>query len=108
MPLNTQSLRKVLELEINKGYLNSAVIGGLDRFLRKWAGQAAESLGTPEALRRFKNLLDKSDYASMSTERRQRWLGEVLGFLAEVETRNPEDSISEPSRPLPKPARRGK
>ncbi|GAI32687.1 unnamed protein product [marine sediment metagenome] len=34
-PLNTESLRKILELEHRKGYADSAVFGGLDKFLNK-------------------------------------------------------------------------
>ena len=50
MPIDAESLRKVLELEMEKGCQDSAVIGGLDGFLRRWAGQAAGSLTTPRLL----------------------------------------------------------
>ena len=87
MPSNLSSLRKVLELESKKGYLDSSVIGGLDRFLRQWSNQAIESLTSPKFLRQFKKLkLDKSDYTSMDREQRQQWLKNVLGFLVDVES----------------------
>jgi len=86
LSLNAESLRKVLELEGKKGYVDSAVIGGLDRFLRNWAGQAAESITSPQLLRRFNKLhLINADYASLTKEKRKEWINSVLGFLAEIE-----------------------
>ncbi|MDH5696310.1 MAG: DNA helicase RecG, partial [Dehalococcoidia bacterium] len=86
MSLNAESLRKVLELECRKGYVDSAVIGGLDRFLRNWAGQAVESITSPQLLRRFNKLdLTSADYASLTKEKRKEWINNVLGFLAEIE-----------------------
>jgi len=51
--LNTESLRKILELECRKGYTDSTVFGGLDKFLRNWAGQAIASVTDPQLLNRF-------------------------------------------------------
>ena len=56
MLIDVGPLRKILELEYKKGYLDSAVIGGLDRFLRNWAGQATESLTNTQLLNRFHKL----------------------------------------------------
>ena len=42
MSVDFEPLRKILDLEQKKGYVDSAVIGGLDRFLRNLAGQAME------------------------------------------------------------------
>ncbi|MFC2011611.1 ATP-dependent DNA helicase RecG [Chloroflexota bacterium] len=86
MSLNAEPLRKILELECSKGYVDSAVMGGLDRFLRNWAGQAVESITTPGLLRRFKKLnLVKSDYSSLTIEQRKEWIDEVLSFVADLE-----------------------
>ena len=86
MSLNAESLRKIIELECNKGYADSAVIGGLDRFLRNWAGQAVESITSPQLLKRFNKLrLVDADYASLTKEQRKEWVNSVLDFLAEAE-----------------------
>ena len=75
MSLNAEPLRRVLELECKKGYVDSAVIGGLDRFLRNWAGQAIESITTPRLLNRFSKLrLVNSNYASLTKQQRQEWV----------------------------------
>ena len=85
MSINTEPLRKILELECKKGYLDSAVMGGLDRFLRNWAGQAVESITSPQLLNRFNKLrLVNSNYASLTEEPRQEWVKSVIDFLAVV------------------------
>jgi ATP-dependent DNA helicase RecG len=84
--MNVGPLRKILELERKKGYADSAVIGGLDRFLRKWAGQAVESITSPAQLNRFRRLkLTDSDYASLNEQQRKEWVDDVLDWLAGVE-----------------------
>ncbi|MBI3040371.1 MAG: DNA helicase RecG, partial [Chloroflexi bacterium] len=85
MPINVESLRKILELECKKGYADSAVIGGLDKFLRHWAGQAVESITAPQLLNRFNKLhLVDSNYASLTNEQRREWVNSLLDFLAEA------------------------
>ncbi|MCL0030355.1 ATP-dependent DNA helicase RecG [Thermodesulfovibrionales bacterium] len=110
MSINVEPLRKILELEHKKGYVDSAVIGGLDRFLRNWASRAIESITTPQLLNRFHKLLINSNYASLTKQQRQQWVNDVLDFLAEAEgrERDPQQAIKLPravSRPSP-PAKR--
>jgi ATP-dependent DNA helicase RecG len=107
LSLNAESLRKILELECNKGYVDSAVIGGLDRFLHNWAGQALESINTPELLNRFNNLrLGNSEYASLTREQRKEWINNVLGFLTYIEGKKHETSESQLTPETVKPARK--
>ena len=75
MPVNVEPLRKILELEHKKGYVDSAVIGGLDRFLHHWAGQARESITNPQLLNRFYKLhLVNPNYASLTKPQRKQWV----------------------------------
>ena len=84
--MNVESLRKILELECKKGYVDSAVIGGLDRFLRNWASQAVESITAPQLLSLFNKLhLVNSNYASLAKEQSQEWVNSVIGFLTRPE-----------------------
>ncbi len=86
MPINVEPLCKILELECEKGYSDSAVFGGLDRFLRRWSGQTVESITAPQLLSRFQKLrLVNSNYASLTKEQRKHWVSSVLSFLAEFE-----------------------
>ncbi|MFC1964586.1 ATP-dependent DNA helicase RecG [Chloroflexota bacterium] len=87
MSINGEPLQKILELEKKKGYADSAVIGGLDRFLRNWAGQFAESIHSPNLLASFRHLVS-SDYASLTKQQRKEWMRKMLGFLSEAESGN--------------------
>ena len=91
------SLRNVLELECRKGYTDKAVIGGLDKYLHKQAGQIRQSLVLslnevktkeliPQLLSGFDELnLAKSNYSSYGVDERKRWIANVLGWLDKVE-----------------------
>lgn len=86
MPINVEPLRKVLQLEQEKGYADSAVIGGLDKLLYRWASQAVASLTGSHLLNRFHQLnLTNSDYASLTKQQRKQWIDEVFQFLSEAE-----------------------
>jgi ATP-dependent DNA helicase RecG len=86
LPINVEPLRKILRLEGEKGYLDSAVIGGLDKFLHRWASQATQSVTSPQLLRQFGRLkLIDANYASLTREQRKEWVAEVFAFLPELE-----------------------
>ncbi len=72
-------LRKVLELERARGFNDSAVMGGLDRFLRNWAAQARQAVREPAFHAGLQELgLDTSDYARGTPARRAQWVERVL------------------------------
>ncbi len=108
MPVDFEPLRKILELEQKKGHVDSAVIGGLDRFLHNWAGQAVESITQPGLLKRFRRLAG-AGYGSLTKEQRREWINEALGLLAEVggtaleEARLPAKAVSKRSTRAKKP-----
>jgi len=82
--INAESLRKILDLEQKSGYADSAVFGGLDKFLRNWSGQATASITSPDLLKRFRQFFNAS-YGSLTPEQRREWANSVLGFLAGME-----------------------
>lgn len=91
MPIDAEPLRKILEFERTKGYDNSAVFGGLDKFLAIWATKAAGSLASTKLLARFRKLrLPNSNYASLNSIERSNWVAEVLTFLDDA-TKPPRD-----------------
>jgi len=80
-------LHKILELEHSKGYTNTAVIGGLDRFLQNWSGPVMASISNRRLLSRFRKLgLTSPNYASLTPEQRHQWVVDVLNLLEEVRT----------------------
>ena len=109
MAVDVGSLRKILELEQQKGYPDSAVIGGLDGFLKRWIGQAAGSLNSPKHITRSSELnLVNPGYASLSQGQRAEWVEGVLGFLAELEEQEEEKRKTRPSHPASRLAARPK
>lgn len=105
MPINTGSLRKILELEHQRGYADSAVIGGLDKFLRKWAATAVESITSPPLLSRFHQLhLASPDYASRTRQRRRAWVSDVLNWLADTEAEAGEPGKARPATVTRRPS----
>jgi len=108
LPVDVGPLRKILDLEHSRGYSDTAVIGGLDRFLRNWSGPVKASITGRRLLNRFRKLgLDKPGYASLTEEQRRQWAVDVLEFLAELEhggEKKPKTgSTPRASRPQPRP-----
>ena len=80
------TLRKILSLERQKGYNDTAVMGGLDRFLSRWTeGPSAELPIT----------LPPEGYAALSAARRRRWLEESLRLMDS----NHSPSVNKPPSP---------
>ena len=108
VPLNAEPLRKILDLEQKKGYLDSAVIGGLGKFLRKWTTAATPSITNPRLLSRFQQLI-KADYASLTPSQRGKWVTDIRALLADTEHGMDEKTIAAKvarvAPPPPKPRR---
>jgi len=103
LPIDAASLRKILELERQKGYQDTAVFGGLDRFLANWSARAADSI-SPEFAEPFKKLkLGSPHYPHLSTEERRQWLEDVLAFLdraePDIKTASPAYASATAARP---------
>ncbi len=73
--MDTGALRKILELERQRGCKDSAVIGGLDRYLANWTAAHAEDL--PARFGAFFNL----GYASLTPAQRSAWITRVFSWL---------------------------
>ena len=70
--------RNILQLEVDRGFDNGAVVGGLDRFLQRWAPDMASHLNEPQTL----DGLLHPDYGTMSPEDRQKWASTWRTLLA--------------------------
>ncbi|MBF8267046.1 MAG: ATP-dependent helicase RecG [Dehalococcoidia bacterium] len=83
------TLKKILTLEQQKGYNDTAVVGGLDRFLARWTeGPSAPPVPLPTR-----------GYARLTAPRRRGWVEATLQLLEEGPT-HPKKKT--PSPPLPK------
>ncbi len=76
--MDLATLRKILELERKKGYRDSAVFGGLDRYLGRWASELPERL--PPA-----------SYASLDIRQRGEWVNSMLRWLDGTEAEGQKD-----------------
>ena len=72
--------RNILQLEEDRGFANAAVVGGLDKFLQRWAPDMASYPIDPQA----KDRLLHCAYASMSPEERREWIFTWRTLLASV------------------------
>jgi len=107
LPINAGPLRRIIELEQQKGYDDSAVIGGLDRFLRNWAVRAIESITDPRILLRFHGLkLSQPGYASLNADKRRQWIDKVLKFLDDTEQTGESKPITKKATPIKRTAAR--
>ncbi len=86
MSVNSGALQKILELESKKGYPDSAVIGGLDKFLSLWSAQVRSSIADSLMLKRFSSLCPPQPaYAAMNKVQRKEWSEAILKLLSEPE-----------------------
>jgi ATP-dependent DNA helicase RecG len=74
-------------MECQRNYANTTVLGGLDKYLRKWSRETRDKINSPELLVRFNELhLADSSYAGWDIDKRKAWIGDVIGWLAQAET----------------------
>ena len=105
MALEAESVKRILELEAQKGYQDSAVIGGLDRFLEKWA----DVPNAPDAQHRdtsSRPTTRPERYSSLSEQERVKF---IQGFLDLLDRGNGKASPPKPpaieARGIPEPKR---
>ena len=70
-------LRNVIELEAQRGYNNSAVVGGMDRFLERWRHDMATRIPAGSE----SSLLVRKRYAELSPDQRKQWAALWLDLI---------------------------
>lgn len=83
MAVDFSLITKILKLEEERGFTDTAVIGGLDQFLKRWASKVAPQFASPEDLSEFTKLI-QSGYASMAPRERHNWSLKVSSFISRV------------------------
>jgi ATP-dependent DNA helicase RecG len=68
MRLDSATLRKILALEREKGYRDVAVVGGLDRYLERQAGELPDRFAA-------------TNYATLDAAQREEWVNDILRWL---------------------------
>ena len=93
---NSSSLRKILDLEIKKSYQDTAIIGGLDKYLSRWAIQITNCNADPKMLAKLRKLYPpNSPYASMDRKDRKEWIGKLVNLLDDIETHHDNKIVSD-------------
>ncbi len=97
-PLKT--LRKILELEQEKGYHDRAVIGGLEQFLARWEQEAREAIRDEQALRQVRIIVELlRGYGDKDVASREATVREALKQLHSMEML--ERAAQEKAEPTP-------
>lgn len=91
-----RQLRKVLELEASLGYKDRAVVGGLDKFLERWASQALQTLPHPMVRSNLQRLGVASPlYSTKSLVEREGWIKDAIRVASLLD---PEGETAAPSQ----------
>jgi len=86
-------------MESQRNYPNTTVVGGLDKFLHKWATDARTQISATDLSDIFDGLhLADSKYAGMDVKQRAEWIKNVLAWLEKAE-RLPDEVSVKKNRP---------
>jgi len=84
MLLDISRLRKVLELEAQRGYDNTAVAGGLDKLLANLLDQTDPDPVHPALLRRLRKIIPAGfSYSAKDCAARRQWSTDFLSLLSD-------------------------
>jgi ATP-dependent DNA helicase RecG len=101
--LDTARLRQIFELERKHEFNNTAVIGGLDRFLAIWTSTNMASIGRPAMLRRLRQLWPPDfRYSGLAPGQRTAWIASILEVLDELEKPVDKTALAPADAPAPK------
>ena len=81
MSQSIDKLYAVIALERKKAFQNTAVFGGLDKFLANWAGETAATIQDKSRLTRFKKYLAAINYAAVPVPDRPAALDKLIAFV---------------------------
>ncbi|PVV82743.1 ATP-dependent DNA helicase RecG [Dehalogenimonas alkenigignens] len=85
MSQSLEKLKAVISLEKKKGCLDTAVIGGLDKFLANWAPEASAGIANRTQLSRFNQFIGAFNYAGSPAAARPAALDRLIEFAEELE-----------------------
>ena len=89
-------LRNVIQLEAQRGFNNSAVVGGMDRFLEHWRHEMATRIPAGSE----SSFLGQKRYAELNSDQRKQW---ATLWLSLVERGDPVATTA-PNSPEPLPS----
>ena len=90
------SFSNILKLEQSKGFNDTSVFGGLDRFLQRWQNQILSAFSRSRSV----SQLLAHPYAQMTPSQREDWIARWLDLVTALKTA----SAAAPSSETPSPA----
>jgi ATP-dependent DNA helicase RecG len=82
----TNTLHNIIRLEIQRGYANDAVLGGINAYLSKWSNDIKKTINSPSSELKFKKIIDSSyKYSEWSLNKRKDWINELNQWLNDYE-----------------------
>jgi ATP-dependent DNA helicase RecG len=80
------TLHNILKLEVQKGYANMAVVGGINEYLDKWAPEIKNKIRSPQLKKRLNHIiLSGGHYKDWDMKQRQEWVETVEDWLRDYE-----------------------
>jgi ATP-dependent DNA helicase RecG len=84
--IEVEPLRTILRMEFQRNCANTAVIGGLDKYLHKWSRETKDKINSPKLLAYFNELrLAEPSYAAWDIDKRKAWVKDVIDWLGQAE-----------------------
>jgi ATP-dependent DNA helicase RecG len=85
-PVETETLRTILNMEEQKEYADVVVLGGLDKYISNWSRKIRSYIKSSDLLSRFDDLqLAESKYAAWDKQKRKLWIDDLHIWLTEFE-----------------------
>lgn len=107
--IELEPLRTILNLESQRGYTDTAVIGGLDRYITNWYYKARDKITFPQELAYFNDpKYDAFFYASLDIEQRKAWISGILIWVDQVSNAEPINHLKTKPNTLQKAAEKVK
>jgi ATP-dependent DNA helicase RecG len=83
---DTITLHNIIRLEIQKGYTDTAVVGGINLYIDKWAPEIKTKIKTPQLKKRLNDIvLAGVHYKEWDIEKRRVWIESIENWLEEYE-----------------------
>ncbi|MFN7036744.1 MAG: hypothetical protein ACK4SN_10290 [Bellilinea sp.] len=87
-----EKIKKFLKLEIERGFDNRAVVGGLDKIIPAWEQEANREGIQPSVIQQILNRL--TQYPALSLEQREQIVQEILQIVENASNFTPDFSLN--------------
>jgi ATP-dependent DNA helicase RecG len=84
--IDISTLHNIINLEIQKGYTNTAVVGGINLFIDKFANEVKGKIKNAQQKKHFNGIISAgSHYREWNIAKRKEWIESVIEWTKEYE-----------------------